>query len=102
MIRRPPRSTLFPYTTLFRSSAPTGGSISVPAYATSTSVTIISGNYTDAGSGIATNEITRSHVRTPITATCPTPATSTATNVVSNPDTDVVDAHPYVYTLTGT
>src|SRR5690625_6765931 len=24
MIRRPPRSTLFPYTTLFRSSGPTG------------------------------------------------------------------------------
>src|SRR2546426_8467826 len=24
MIRRPPRSTLFPYTTLFRSSSPTG------------------------------------------------------------------------------
>src|SRR5690349_22154416 len=26
MIRRPPRSTLFPYTTLFRSSAASGGS----------------------------------------------------------------------------
>src|SRR5256885_12121409 len=26
MIRRPPRSTLFPYTTLFRSSAPAGHS----------------------------------------------------------------------------
>src|SRR2546428_9585781 len=26
MIRRPPRSTLFPYTTLFRSDRPTGGS----------------------------------------------------------------------------
>src|SRR2546427_5282164 len=25
MIRRPPRSTLFPYTTLFRSPVPTGG-----------------------------------------------------------------------------
>src|SRR3712207_7825031 len=25
MIRRPPRSTLFPYTTLFRSGAPVGG-----------------------------------------------------------------------------
>src|SRR2546425_8211240 len=25
MIRRPPRSTLFPYTTLFRSPLPTGG-----------------------------------------------------------------------------
>src|SRR2546430_9857777 len=27
MIRRPPRSTLFPYTTLFRSAGPTGQSI---------------------------------------------------------------------------
>src|SRR3712207_9362890 len=27
MIRRPPRSTLFPYTTLFRSTAPTGYNI---------------------------------------------------------------------------
>src|SRR2546422_7775805 len=27
MIRRPPRSTLFPYTTLFRSSSPTWSSI---------------------------------------------------------------------------
>src|SRR2546430_13111884 len=26
MIRRPPRSTLFPYTTLFRSTAPSAGS----------------------------------------------------------------------------
>src|SRR5260370_23919213 len=28
MIRRPPRSTLFPYTTLFRSAATTTGSVS--------------------------------------------------------------------------
>src|SRR2546422_8023143 len=27
MIRRPPRSTLFPYTTLFRSAVPPGGGI---------------------------------------------------------------------------
>src|SRR5258708_21680502 len=30
MIRRPPRSTLFPYTTLFRSPSPRGGSCSAP------------------------------------------------------------------------
>src|SRR3712207_7984489 len=30
MIRRPPRSTLFPYTTLFRSSVPFGPSASLP------------------------------------------------------------------------
>src|SRR3712207_1055679 len=31
MIRRPPRSTLFPYTTLFRSPAPKGDQIVEPA-----------------------------------------------------------------------
>src|SRR5688572_32077480 len=31
MIRRPPRSTLFPYTTLFRSRSPRGGQGSHPA-----------------------------------------------------------------------
>src|SRR2546429_5850809 len=31
MIRRPPRSTLFPYTTLFRSILPTAKSIRAPA-----------------------------------------------------------------------
>src|SRR2546430_13097840 len=31
MIRRPPRSTLFPYTTLFRSGPPRGRSIRNPA-----------------------------------------------------------------------
>src|SRR2546430_2786909 len=36
MIRRPPRSTLFPYTTLFRSSIKSG-SITSPGYATSSS-----------------------------------------------------------------
>src|SRR2546429_2887097 len=30
MIRRPPRSTLFPYTTLFRSLRPGGGACSAP------------------------------------------------------------------------
>src|SRR3712207_9571038 len=30
MIRRPPRSTLFPYTTLFRSRTPSGSSTSSP------------------------------------------------------------------------
>src|SRR5256885_10490872 len=30
MIRRPPRSTLFPYTTLFRSDLPGGGSVRIP------------------------------------------------------------------------
>src|SRR2546430_10042172 len=36
MIRRPPRSTLFPYTTLFRSRSP-GGGLAATAARTSTS-----------------------------------------------------------------
>src|SRR3712207_7637162 len=32
MIRRPPRSTLFPYTTLFRSSSPWSGSRATTGY----------------------------------------------------------------------
>src|SRR3989442_8382777 len=32
MIRRPPRSTLFPYTTLFRSAAPDGRDASLTIY----------------------------------------------------------------------
>src|SRR5260370_11270185 len=40
MIRRPPRSTLFPYTTLFRSTSPSSGSPSAgPTCATCTSST---------------------------------------------------------------
>src|SRR2546430_7267581 len=35
MIRRPPRSTLFPYTTLFRSTSATGWSISPTASSSS-------------------------------------------------------------------
>src|SRR5260370_19663066 len=38
MIRRPPRSTLFPYTTLFRSGAPSGNGAATPADAELVSV----------------------------------------------------------------
>src|SRR2546422_8515660 len=33
MIRRPPRSTLFPYTTLFRSAVASGALVGVPGHA---------------------------------------------------------------------
>src|SRR2546430_6807626 len=36
MIRRPPRSTLFPYTTLFRSPQPPGNRISCPVHSEQT------------------------------------------------------------------
>src|SRR5437879_9888589 len=95
-------ASLFPYTTLFRSDAaannqsdttftltldnsvPTGGSISVPAYATSTSVTITSGNYTDAASGIARSEDPTSKLQSPMDLVCrPLLAINGATVVTS-------------------
>ncbi|HVC87411.1 MAG TPA: Ig-like domain-containing protein [Gaiellaceae bacterium] len=83
-------------------TAPTGGSISVPAYATSTSVTITTGNYTDAGSGIAANVITRSNGQAPIGGVCPAVGTFTGATVVTSPDLGVANGQCYVYTLTGT
>src|SRR2546422_6469367 len=44
MIRRPPRSTLFPYTTLFRSTEPAPGEIA-PAYAKISSTTYTGNKY---------------------------------------------------------
>src|SRR5687767_15418039 len=43
MIRRPPRSTLFPYTTLFRSARRVGGAMVLPIsrWISSTTVTIL-------------------------------------------------------------
>src|SRR5260221_7209833 len=40
MIRRPPRSTLFPYTTLFRSTTPSNGSGQITINDTSTLATV--------------------------------------------------------------
>ena len=74
----------------------------MPAYATSTSVTITSGNYSDAGSGIASNVLTRSNGQSPIGGVCPAVGTFTGSTVVSSPDTGVVNGQCYVYTLTGT
>src|SRR5260221_3617546 len=51
MIRRPPRSTLFPYTTLFRSS-PSAGSMNVAAAANggaATASSMYSGSYPPSG-----------------------------------------------------
>src|SRR5262249_24498622 len=89
------------FTLTLDNTAPTGGSISVPAYVTSTSVTITSGNYSDAGSGIASNTITRSAAQAPVAGACPGSGYTGAT-VVTSPDAGVVDGQCYVYTLTGT
>ncbi len=85
----------------FDSTAPTGGAISVPTYSKTHSLTITMTGYTDSGSGIASNVITRSNGQTPVNGVCPASGYS-GTNAVSNPDTTITDNNCYVYTLTGT
>ena len=82
-------------------TAPSGGAISVPAYAKTHSVTITVTDFGDSGSGIASNVITRSNGQAPVNGVCPTSG-YTGTNSVSNPDLSVTDNNCYVYTLTGT
>ena len=53
-------------------NGPTGGSISVPNYAKTLSVTITTTNYSDSASGIASNVITRSNGQAPTAGVCPT------------------------------
>ena len=86
------------------STAPTGGSISVPAFSnTLGSIVITSSNYTDAGSGIASNSITRSNPQAPSSpGVCPAAGTFTGAIAASSPDTVPTDGQCYLYTLTGT
>src|SRR2546422_7805122 len=60
MIRRPPRSTLFPYTTLFRSltlNSSTGVISGVPTSASSATVTVSAQNSIGTGYGTVTLSI---------------------------------------------
>src|SRR3712207_8970319 len=50
MIRRPPRSTLFPYTTLFRSDPQ--GTVGTPVYATQAGVVTVTPNSVPAGNHV--------------------------------------------------
>ena len=81
-------------------SGPIGGSISVPSYANTVSVTITKTNFTDSVSGMASNVITRSSGQAPTAGACPTTGYSGATTVTS-PDTGVSNGSCYEYTLTG-
>src|SRR5256885_3481993 len=67
MIRRPPRSTLFPYTTLFRSSTPTD--VYLSEYSSSTTTNNTSGGNTknnkkNSTSSLTANTISRSEEHT--------------------------------------
>src|SRR5256885_11829276 len=57
MIRRPPRSTLFPYTTLFRSGTATAGAVSGVATFSGLSINHIGTGYTLARSEEHTSEL---------------------------------------------
>ena len=81
-------------------TGPTGGAISVPTYATTSSVTITTTPFTDSTSGMASNNITRSNAQSPSGGVCPTGVYPGATPVTS-PDTGVTNGC-YKYTLTGT
>lgn len=83
-------------------TAPSGGSASVPASSDSTTVTITTTSYSDSGSGIASNTLTRSNPQDQSgPGICPTTGYTGSTNV-SNPDTVPTAAKCYVYKLTGT
>src|SRR3712207_8867340 len=61
MIRRPPRSTLFPYTTLFRSRENTGGNLMRQAFLILSSLAFLSGTavaFAQSGSGSRSEEHT--------------------------------------------
>ena len=91
------------YTITQDSTLPTGGVVSVPAFsATLNNITITTTNYTDAGSGIASNGITRSNPQAPSSpGVCPAGG-YTGSTVVTSPDTVPTDGQCYQYTLTGT
>src|SRR2546427_8199602 len=61
MIRRPPRSTLFPYTTLFRSSGKSkwsggGGTVRAPMPGLVVRIEVAEGQRVDAGAGLVVVE----------------------------------------------
>src|SRR5260221_7140184 len=93
MIRRPPRSTLFPYTTLFRSASPTVGVVKLGVAGHSIVVgpgklpitgAVVSATVTTCTPVLAfpqLSQIGRAHVSTPLTQRLPTPSSSSKDNV---------------------
>jgi hypothetical protein len=84
------------------STAPNGGLLSISPYSGSLSVAIAKADFTDAGSGIASNLVTRSNPQAPVASSCPVGG-YTGSNAVTLPnDTVPADGECYQYTLTGT
>ncbi|HXY80444.1 MAG TPA: SwmB domain-containing protein, partial [Gaiellaceae bacterium] len=96
-------STPGAFTVTQDSTAPAGGSLSVNPYSSSLTIGISSVAFTDGGSGIASNVITRSDPLAPSgPGSCPaTGYVDTGANVVSGAtDTVPTDGRCYQYTLT--
>src|SRR5258708_25603933 len=68
MIRRPPRSTLLPYTTLFRSPALNAGQTDTITFTFSEAVTGFN------NADVSVVGIARAHISTPVTRSSHTPA----------------------------
>ena len=84
------------------STAPSGGLLSINPYSGSLSVAIAKTDFTDAGSGIASNVVTRSNPRAPVAGSCPVGGYTGANAVTLPNDTVPADGQCYQYTLTGT
>src|SRR5260370_12428123 len=100
MIRRPPRSTLFPYTTLFRSSTTLakGGSVTftetTTLKATTTNTVTVKGEaFVPGGAdlGVSVTETATAHVKTPAT---PDPRTPPPTRKNNSPHTPPIPSTP--------
>src|SRR5260221_8518003 len=90
MIRRPPRSTLFPYTTLFRSTIGAVWTNAAGANVTATGATLNLGTngyaWSNAGTitvNTSTVDIGRTHTRTPVTQRYRMPSSACKKNTLT-------------------
>src|SRR5256886_3574129 len=86
MIRRPPRSTLFPYTTLFRSLSFTIGTTTVTCVASDTRGNTATGSFT-----VTVQDTTKPSLTLPATITAEATGFSGAAVIYSVGATDMVD-----------
>src|SRR5581483_573093 len=83
-------------------TAPAGGLLSINPYSGSLSVAVAKTDFSDAGSGIASNVVTRSNPQAPTAGACPAGGYTGANAVTLPNDTVPADGQCYQYTLTGT
>src|SRR5256885_769536 len=91
MIRRPPRSTLFPYTTLFRSTVTLSGTATISAGSNGTNSLTLSGSQVDINTTLASLSYQGTlNYNGPDTLT----VTSRDSNAVTDVDTVAITVHP--------